>query len=61
MSLDLRGLTPLLYVYDLQTSVRFYCDLLGFEVAMTSDPGEGEPYYWVMLRRGGMELMLNLA
>ena len=38
MSLDARGLTPLLSVYDMPTSVRFYRDSLGFEVAMSSPP-----------------------
>ncbi len=36
MGLDIRGLAPLLQVYDMPTSVRFYRDLLGFEVVMTS-------------------------
>ncbi len=36
MGLDVRGLTPLLQVYDMPTSVRFYRDVLGFEVVSTS-------------------------
>jgi glyoxylase I family protein len=30
MALDLRGVTTLLQVYDMPTSVRFYRDVLGF-------------------------------
>lgn len=56
MALDVRGLTPLLEVYDMPTSLRFYRDLLGFEVVNTS-PMSG----WALLRLGGAELMLNAA
>ena len=35
MALDVRGLTPLLQVYDMPDSIRFYRDLLGFEVVST--------------------------
>jgi catechol 2,3-dioxygenase-like lactoylglutathione lyase family enzyme len=61
MPLDIRGLTPLLQVYDMPASIRFYRDLLGFEVAATS-PKLGEDYFhWALLRLGGAELMLNTA
>lgn len=59
MALDARGLTPLLFVYDMPTSVRFYRDLLGFEVAMSSPPVDEVMFHWCMLRLGGAELMLN--
>ncbi len=32
MSLRLAGLTPLLQVFDMNEAVRFYRDLLGFEI-----------------------------
>jgi len=62
MALDLRGLTPLIQVYDMPTSLRFYRDLLGFEVVNTS-PALGGPdrFHWVMLRSGAAEFMLNTA
>jgi glyoxylase I family protein len=61
MALDLRSLAPLLQVYDMPTSVRFYRDQLGFEVAATS-PTLGDDYFhWALLRLGGAELMLNTA
>lgn len=61
MAFELRGLAPLLQVYDMPTSVRFYRDTLGFTVAGTS-PILGDDYFhWVLLRRGDAELMLNTA
>ena len=57
MSLEFKALTPLLEVFDMPTSVRFYRDLLGFEVVLTSQPGDH--YGWALLRRDGLELMLN--
>ena len=61
MALDIRGVTPVIQVYDMPTSLRFYRDVLGFEVLSTS-PGLGEDrYHWVSLRSGEAELMLNTA
>jgi glyoxylase I family protein len=59
MPLDIRGLAPLLQVFDMPASVRFYRDLLGFEVVMTSKPGDR--FDWALLRLNGIELMLNTA
>ena len=62
MPLDLRGLTPLIQVYDMPTSLRFYRDLLGFEIVNTSPPLGGEnQFHWCWLRLGNAELMLNTA
>ena len=61
MALDLRGLTPLLQVYDMPTSVRFYRDKLGFEVVTTSPVLGEDRFHWALLRLGGAELMLNTA
>jgi catechol 2,3-dioxygenase-like lactoylglutathione lyase family enzyme len=61
MALDVRGLTPLLQVYDMPTSVRFYRDLLGFEVISTSPVLGEDRFHWALLRVGGAELMLNTA
>jgi catechol 2,3-dioxygenase-like lactoylglutathione lyase family enzyme len=61
MALVVRGVTPLLQVYDMPTSVRFYRDKLGFTV-VNSSPALGEDYFhWALLRMGGAELMLNTA
>jgi hypothetical protein len=32
MAIDVRGLVPLLQVFDMPTSIRFYRDVLGFEL-----------------------------
>lgn len=59
MTLDIRGLAPLLQVFDMPTSVRFYRDILGFEIVSTSGPGDDVA--WALLRLNGIELMLNTA
>ena len=61
MALDVRGLTPLLQVYDMPTSVRFYRDVLGFEIVSTSPMLGEDLFHWVWLRLGDAELMLNTA
>jgi catechol 2,3-dioxygenase-like lactoylglutathione lyase family enzyme len=58
---EIRDMSPLLSVFDMQTSVHFYCDLLGFEMVDHSPfYAEGE-FHWAMLRFGEVELMLNTA
>jgi glyoxylase I family protein len=59
MALDVRGMAPLLQVFDMPTAIRFYRDVLGFELVATS--GGDEQSDWVLLRRAGVELMLNTA
>lgn len=60
MAISVRGLAPLLQVFDMPTSIRFYCDALGFEVA--GNDGKPAPNFdWVLLRLNGAELMLNTA
>lgn len=62
MTVDVRGICPLLQVYDMPTSVRFYRDALGFEVLATSpNLGDGDRFHWCLLRLSGSELMLNTA
>ena len=52
--IEMRGLVPLLQVFDLPLSLAFYRDMLGFDlVQSTSD--------WAWLKRDGIELMLNTA
>ncbi|HEY6986815.1 MAG TPA: VOC family protein [Bryobacteraceae bacterium] len=57
MKAEFFGVAPLLQVYDMQTAVRFYRDLLGFELVNQSR--EGEEFDWCLLSRGGAEVMLN--
>ena len=53
--------TPLLQVYDMPTSVRFYREVLGFQVVSTSPKFGPDRFHWAMLRLGDAELMLNTA
>ncbi len=61
MAIDVRGVCPLLGVYDMPTSVRFYRDKLGFEVVTTSPVLGPDPdkFHWCLLRLGAAEIMLN--
>jgi glyoxylase I family protein len=62
MALDLRGVCPLLAVFDMAASLRFYRDILGFQIvgaAPTHPAGHPDNYGWVWLRHGASEIMLN--
>lgn len=59
MAIEIRGMAPLLQVFDMPMSVAFYRDVLGFEVVATSKPGP--VFDWALLRLHGVELMLNTA
>ena len=59
MPIKVQGLTPLIEVFDMRTSVAFYRDVIGFEVVMQSSPGDN--FDWGLLRMGDAELMLNTA
>jgi glyoxylase I family protein len=59
MAIDVRGMTPLIQVYDMPTSLAFYCDMLGFEVHSSSQPVPNCGWAWLKLN--GIDLMLNTA
>jgi catechol 2,3-dioxygenase-like lactoylglutathione lyase family enzyme len=59
MNIDVRGMTPLIQVYDMPTSLAFYCDVLGFQVHSSSQPVPNCGWAW--LKRDGIDLMLNTA
>lgn len=62
MPIEVRGLAPLLQVFDMPASMRFYRDALGFELVSTSRPaGPGDRFDWALLRLGNTEIMLNTA
>lgn len=64
MPLDFDGLCPLLQVFDMPTSVKFYCEVLGFELVGNSPivhGRDGDYFHWCMLRRGAATIMLNTA
>ena len=61
MAVDIKGMTPLLQVFDMATSLKFYCDVLGFEVVTTDANTVAPNHNWVWLRLNGTDLMLNTA
>ena len=61
MAVDITGMTPLLQVFDMATSLKFYCDVLGFEIVTTDANTVAPNHNWVWLRLKGTDLMLNTA
>jgi glyoxylase I family protein len=59
MGIAIEGCAPLLQVFDMPASVRFYRDVLGFTLAAQSS--SGDDFDWGLFRFGGVELMLNTA
>lgn len=59
MAIAIRTLCPLLQVFDMPTSLRFYRDVLGF--AEIGKSGPGDDVGWAWLRHGEADLMLNTA
>lgn len=59
MTIDIRGVAPLLTVFDMPTSLRFYREVLGFE--LVSHSGRGENSGWCLLRLNRVDIMLNTA
>jgi glyoxylase I family protein len=60
MSIEVRSVCALLQVFDMPASVRFYRDVLGFEIVETS-AREGDQFDWGLLRLNDAFLMLNTA
>jgi len=63
MSLEVKGLFPLLGVFDMRKALHFYRDQLGFAVSGTSPAlSEDQDHVnWAMLELNGTSLMLNTA
>jgi glyoxylase I family protein len=64
MTFELRGVCPLLQVFDMPASLAFYRDALGFEIVQAAPPADQvapDDFGWVYLRRDRAELMLNTA
>jgi len=57
--MDIHGICPLLQVFDMPTAIRFYRDVLGFQVYQSSQPGDD--CNWAWLKLNGADLMLNTA
>ncbi len=60
-TIALKKLTPNLMVEDVNRTVEFYRDVLGFEVQVTVPDGgpAAGPLDWAMLTRGGVTLMFQ--
>ena len=63
MPIDFNGAVTLLQVFDMPTSLRFYRDILGFEVVDHSPAAEAgtDQFGFAWLRYRGTEIMLNTA
>ena len=46
MAIEVRGVCTLLLVFDMPTALRFYRDVLGFEIVATSHPDAGDQTDW---------------
>jgi catechol 2,3-dioxygenase-like lactoylglutathione lyase family enzyme len=62
MPIDIRSLCPLLQVFDMPTSVRFYRDILGFALVSNAPLRAPDEFGWCLLKHtDGAEIMLNTA
>ncbi|MGA2167773.1 MAG: VOC family protein [Terracidiphilus sp.] len=61
MALELQGCCTLLSVFDMPTSIRFYRDVLGFQIVSASDPEPEGHFDWCWLKLNDVALMLNTA
>lgn len=63
MAIEVKGLMPLLQVFDMPKAIQFYRRTLGFSVIEKSQPMSDDPdnVNWAMLQRGDAILMLNTA
>lgn len=61
MAIEVRGVCTLLQVFDMPTALRFYRDVLGFEVVNTANPLADDRVDWCHLRLDTSEVMLNTA
>jgi catechol 2,3-dioxygenase-like lactoylglutathione lyase family enzyme len=59
MSIEIKGLVPLIQVFDMPASIHFYRDILGFKLVSQSQPELGDDCGWAILNLNGSELMLN--
>jgi len=57
MALQVEGVCPLLWVFDMPKALAFYRDVLGFAVVSSDRPGN--ECDWALLRQKDTEIMLN--
>jgi glyoxylase I family protein len=61
MAIEIEGIAPLIFVFDMPKSVHFYRDVLGFELVNHSPEYAEGLFHWAMLRLNGVTFMLNTA
>jgi glyoxylase I family protein len=63
MPIEIQGVSPLVQVFDMPKSIRFYRDVLGFTVTGNSKAKSDDPddVDWVMLQLCDATVMLNTA
>jgi glyoxylase I family protein len=61
MALEIEGLTPLIFVFDMPASVHFYRDVLGFAIVNHAPEYAPGLFHWAMLSQNGVTIMLNTA
>src|ERR1700744_5909310 len=63
MPIEVCGCTPLIQVFHMPVSIRFYRDVLGFTVTGKSKQNSDDPddVGWAMLELGAATIMLNTA
>ena len=57
--IEIRGMAPLLQVFDMPTTMAFYRDVLGFTKVDANAPDDNAD--WVWMRWHGIDLMFNTA
>ncbi|HUN83754.1 MAG TPA: VOC family protein [Terracidiphilus sp.] len=61
MAIEIEGITPLIFVFDMPESVHFYRDVLGFELVNHAPEYAEGLFHWAMLQSNGVTFMLNTA
>ena len=63
MAIEVQGVAPLVQVFDMTRSIRFYRDLLGFTITEMSKAKSADPddVGWAMLQLSNATIMLNTA
>ena len=61
MSIEIEGIEPLIFVFDMPASVHFYRDVLGFELVNHAPEYAEGLFHWAMQRSNAVTFMLNTA
>jgi glyoxylase I family protein len=63
LAIEVKSVAPMVQVFQMPRSIRFYRDLLGFKVVASSKTMSADPddVNWVLLQLSQVEIMLNTA